>query len=151
MAKSSKARESAVTDLLAAMGQLMRRLRTEARSGELSWSQLAILARLESGMMTTADLARAEAMTPQSMGTALAQMEKLGLVKRKAHPSDGRQILFELTAAGIEGRYKFRQARRAWLLSAVAGLDREEQQRLFSATDVIKRLADSRSARNAFD
>jgi DNA-binding MarR family transcriptional regulator len=115
----------------------------EARSGELSWSQLAIMARLEAGAMTTADLARAEAMKPQSMGTALAQMEEEGLVRRKAHPTDGRQILYELTPAGIEGRYKSRQAKRAWLLAAISQLGREEQQRLFAATDVIKRLAET--------
>jgi DNA-binding MarR family transcriptional regulator len=137
------AQETAVTDLLAAMGQLVRRLRTESRSGELSWSQLVIMARLEAGPMTTADLARVEAMKPQSMGTALAQMEEEGLVRRKAHPTDGRQILYELTPAGIEGRYKSRLAKRAWLLAAISGLGRDEQQRLFAATDVIKRLAES--------
>lgn len=143
MTKAIQAQETAVTELLAAMGQLMRRLRTEARSGELSLSQLSIMGRLETGPMTTADLARAEAMKPQSMGTALAQMEEEGLVRRKAHPTDGRQILYELTQAGIEGRFKSRLAKRAWLLARIGGLGRDEQQRLFAATDVIKRLADS--------
>ena len=135
--------EANVIELLAAMGQLVRRLRTEARSGEMSWSQLAIMGRLEAGPMTTADLARAEAMKPQSMGTALAQMEEEGLVRRKSHPTDGRQILYELTPAGIEGRYKSRQAKRAWLLGRIGNLGRDEQQQLFAATDIIKRLADS--------
>src|SRR3984957_14093302 len=108
MVKPNPAPEASVTELLAAMGQLVRRLRTEGRSGELSWSQLAIMARLEAGPATTADLARAEAMKPQSMGTALAKMEEEGLVRRKAHPTDGRQILYEPTPAGIEGRYKSR-------------------------------------------
>ena len=143
MAKTIQAQEAAVIELLAAMGQLVRRLRTEAHSGELSWSQLAIMGRLETGPMTTADLARAEAMKPQSMGTALAQMEEEGLVRRKAHPTDGRQILYELTPAGIEGRYKSRLAKRAWLLARVEGLGREEQQKLFAATSLIKRLAES--------
>jgi DNA-binding MarR family transcriptional regulator len=143
MAKPMQAQETDVIELLAAMGQLVRRLRIEARSGELSWSQLAIMARLEAGPMTTADLARAEAMKPQSMGTALAQMEEEGLVRRKAHPTDGRQILYELTAAGVEGRYKSRLAKRAWLLAHINDLDRDAQQKLFAATDVIRRLAES--------
>jgi len=143
MEKLAKANEAAVTELLAVMGQLVRRLRAEAKSGELSWTQVAITARLEAGPMTTADLARAESMKPQSMGASLAQMEEEGLVRRKAHPTDGRQILYELTAAGIEGRYKSRLAKRQWLLSAIAKLDREEQGTLFAATDVIKRLAES--------
>ena len=143
MAKSIQSQEAAVTELFGAMGQLVRRLRAEVRSGGLSLSQVAIMSRLEAGAMTTADLARAEAMKPQSMGTALAQMEEEGLVRRKAHPTDGRQILYELTPAGIEGRHKSRLAKRAWLLAAVGELSRDEQQKLFAAIDVIKRLAES--------
>jgi DNA-binding MarR family transcriptional regulator len=141
MAKVTKADEEAVAELLAAMGQLVRRLRAE--SDELSWSQVAIMVRLEAGAMTTADLARAEGMKPQSMGASLAQMEEEGLVRRKAHPTDGRQILFELTPAGVEGRYRRRLAKREWLLSAIAKLDRDEQKTLFAATDVIKHIAES--------
>ena len=143
MGKATKLDETAVAGLLTAMGQLVRRLRAEANSGELSWSQIAIMARLEPGPMTTADLARAESMKPQSMGAALAQMEEEGLVKRQAHPTDGRQILFALTAAGLEGRYKSRLAKREWLLAAIAKLDKTEQQKLFSAVDVIRHLAES--------
>src|SRR5580692_11447316 len=143
MAKPLQAQEADVVELLAAMGQLVRRLRAEAKSGELSWSQAAIMARLETGAMTTADLARAEGMKPQSMGASLAMMEEEGLVRRKAHPTDGRQILFELTPAGIEGRYRQRLAKREWLLSAIAKLDKDEQKTLFAATDVIKHIAES--------
>jgi DNA-binding MarR family transcriptional regulator len=143
MAKLRKADETAVNDLLAAMGQLVRRLRAEAKSGELNLTQVAITARLDSGPMTTADLARAESMKPQSMGACLSQLEEEGIVKRKAHPTDGRQILYELTAAGIEGRYKSRLAKREWLLSAITKLKKGEQQSLFAAIDVIKRLAES--------
>jgi len=133
MAKVTKADEEAVAKLLAAMGQLVRRLRAESRSGELSWSQGMIMARLDGGAMTTADLA----------GASLAVMEEDGLVRRKAHPTDGRQILFELTPAGIEGRYRQRLAKREWLLSAIAKLDKDEQKTLFAATDVIKHIAES--------
>jgi len=143
MAKFTPTQEEAVAELLAAMGSLVRRLRAEAGSGELSLTQSAIMARLEPGAMTTADLARAEAMKPQSMGTALAQMEEEGLVRRKAHPTDGRQILYESTAMGREARRKNRLAKREWLLSAMVGLDRQQQQLLLSATGVIKRLAES--------
>jgi DNA-binding MarR family transcriptional regulator len=143
MTRSSKVKEASVAELLAAMGQLVRRLRAESKPGELSWSQVAIMARLEAGPMTTADLARSESMKPQSMGASLALMEEEGWVRRKAHPTDGRQILYELTAAGIAGRHTSRVAKREWLLSAIAKLDNDEQQKLFAATDVIKRLAES--------
>ena len=143
MPRSAKPNEADVAELLAAMGQLVRRLRNEAKSGEISWSQMSIMARLDAGPMTTADLARAENMKPQSMGASLAQMEEDGLVKRQAHPTDGRQILFALTPAGIEGRYRSRLAKREWLLASIAKLAPEEQQALLAAIPVVRHLAES--------
>ncbi len=136
--------ETAVTELSLAIGQLVRRLRMEANPGELTWSQTATLARLEkAGAMTTADLARSEHVKPQSMGTTLADLEQEGLVQRRPHPTDGRQVLFALTAEGIEARRKRHIAKRAWLLDAVVKLDATEQQTLVSAAALIKRLAES--------
>ena len=136
--------DAAVIELSQAIGQLVRRVRAELNPGELSWTQLATLARLEKvGWMTTADLARAELVKPQSMGAALADLEQGGLVQRQAHPTDGRQVLFGLTAAGVEVRRKRRIAKQEWLRAAMAQLDPDELQALIAATVLIKRLGDS--------
>jgi len=112
--------------------------------GELSWSQNATLARLEkAGAMTTADLARSEFVKPQSMGTTLADLEQAGLVQRRPHPTDGRQVLFALTAAGAEARRKRSLARREWLLAAMERLDPADRQTLLAAAALIKQLAES--------
>jgi DNA-binding MarR family transcriptional regulator len=136
--------EPAVAELSLAIGQLVRRLRMEANPGELNWSQIGTLARLDKvGAMTTADLARAEFVKPQSMGTTLADLEQAGLVQRRPHPTDGRQVLFELTAEGVEARRQRNMAKREWLLAAMARLDPAEQQTLIAAAALIKRLAES--------
>lgn len=136
--------ETAATELSLAIGQLARRLRTEVNPGELSWSQNATLARLEkAGAMTTADLARSEFVKPQSMGTTLADLEQAGLVQRRPHPTDGRQVLFALTAAGTEARRKRSLARREWLLAAMERLDPADRQTLLAAAALIKQLAES--------
>jgi DNA-binding MarR family transcriptional regulator len=136
--------EPAVSELSLAIGKLVRRLRKEANPGELTLSQTTTLARLDrSGGMTTADLARAEFVKPQSMGTTLADLEQEGLVQRRPHPTDGRQVLFELTAAGVEARRKRNLAKREWLLAAMEQLDPAEQKTLFAAAALIKRLAES--------
>jgi DNA-binding MarR family transcriptional regulator len=136
--------ETAVTELSLAIGKLVRRLRTEANPGELTLSQLATLARLEkAGAMTTADLARSERVKPQSMGTTLADLEQEGLVRRRPHPTDGRQVLFELTAGGIEARRQRHTAKRAWLMAGVERLEPAEQQSLIAAAALIRRLAES--------
>jgi DNA-binding MarR family transcriptional regulator len=136
--------ESAVAELSLAIGQLVRRLRVEANPGELTWSQIATLARLDNaGAMTTADLARSEFVKPQSMGTTRADLEQAGLVQRRPHPTDGRQVLFALTAEGTEARRQRNLAKREWLLAAMARLDPAEQQTLLVAAALIKRLAES--------
>lgn len=136
--------EPVVAELSLAIGQLVRRLRTEANPDELTWSQLAVLARLDrTGPMTTADLARAEFVKPQSMGTTLADLEQAKLVQRRPHPTDGRQILFELTIHGTEARRQRTAAKREWLLAAMTKLDPAEQRTLVAAAALIKRLAES--------
>ncbi len=127
-----------------AAGQLTRRLRAESASRELTWSQLAVIARLDrDGPATSAELARAEAVKPQSMGTTLATLEEEGMVERRPHPTDGRQILFALTAKGERVRRGAVLASRAWFEAAFAKLDRAEQEILFAALPLIRRLGES--------
>ena len=141
MKENRKNLEIAVTELLSVTGQLTRRLRAVSNTRELTWSQVAIMARLEeAGPMTTADLARAESVKPQSMGGTLAAMEEEGLVERQPHPTDGRQILYALTDEGREARTKVSLAKREWLLAAIAQLSRSEQKTLLAAVDIIRRF-----------
>lgn len=136
--------EQAVTGLLLVTGQLTRRLRAETNLRELTWSQVAIMARLDgAGPMTTADLARAESVKPQTMGGTLAYMEEVGLVERHPHPTDGRQVLFALTAEGVEARRQTRIAKEAWLLRAMGKLNPDEQQTLIAAIALIQRLGEA--------
>jgi DNA-binding MarR family transcriptional regulator len=136
--------ETVVADLTLAMGQFLRRLRTEANPSELNLSQMGVVARLEQiGPMTTADLARAESMKPQSMGTVLASLEQEGLVQRQPHPTDGRQVLFVLTERGLEERRQRRIAKRDWLVAAAAKLDPADLQSLAAAIPLIRRIGES--------
>jgi DNA-binding MarR family transcriptional regulator len=141
MKENRKNLEIAVTELLSVTGQLTRRLRAVSNTRELTWSQVAIMARLEeAGPLTTADLARAESVKPQSMGGTLAAMEEEGLVERQPHPTDGRQILYALTDEGRQARKKVSLAKREWLLAAIAQLSRGEQKTLLAAVDIIRRF-----------
>ena len=131
-------------DLMSALGLLVRRLRVEGPSNDLSWTERLVVSRLaKGGPATIAELARAEGMKPQSMGTTVAALEKLGLVARKPHPTDGRQMNIELSAKGAALRKSTKDAKLAWLLRAIAQLDPEQQQTLFAAGAIIKRLAES--------
>lgn len=136
--------DTVAADLTLAIGQLLRRLRSEANPGELNLSQASALARLaREGPTTTADLARAESMKPQSMKAILASLEEEGCVERKPHPTDGRQILFALTPKGLEERRRRTAAKREWLVEALARFDRAEIQTLAAAIPLIRRLGDT--------
>ncbi|HEX3984812.1 MAG TPA: MarR family transcriptional regulator [Acidisoma sp.] len=136
--------EIAVEDLLRATGLLLRRLRAESNPNELTWSESAALARLDKqGPLTTADLARAESVKPQSMGAVLASLEQGGLVERRPHPTDRRQVLFALTEQGQATRHKTQLLKRQWISAAMANLDESGQETLIAAAALIKRLAES--------
>lgn len=136
--------ESSAAELMQSVGVLLRRVRAEAGSEGLSWSQAVAMGRLDrAGPMTTAELARAEMVKPQSMGTLLAELEQEGLVRRQPHPTDGRQILFSLTDAGVAARRQRQQAKLAWLAAAIARFDPEEQRTLLAAVGLVKRLGES--------
>ena len=135
--------DAAVGEFTQAVGLLVRRVRAAAASHELSLTEDSVLGRLErDGPMTTAELARAESVKPQSMGTTVAGLEERGLVGRKAHPTDGRQLMISLTAKGFELRMTAREAKRGWLAQAVAQLEEEDRETLFRAGEIIRKLAE---------
>jgi DNA-binding MarR family transcriptional regulator len=142
-----KALDLDVADFMQSLGVLVRRVRAAAASHELSLSELAVLRRLANdGPATTAELARAESMKPQSMGTTIAALEERGLVERKAHPTDGRQMNILLTAKGAALRSSIKAAKRTWLSQAIAKLDDEERETLFKAAEIIKQLAEGQDS-----
>lgn len=131
-------------DLTAWISRLLRRLRTEANPTELALSQMGVLSRLEqNGPMTTADLARAELMKPQSMGVILGSLEQEGLVERQPHPTDRRQILFVLTDADVAVRTRHRAMKRDWLVGALGALKPAELEALVAAVAIIRQMGDS--------
>jgi DNA-binding MarR family transcriptional regulator len=137
--------EADAHELMQALGVLLRRIRGEAAGREgPSWSQAAAMARLDkTGPMTTAELARAERVKPQSMGALLAELEQDGLVRREPHPTDGRRILFSLTDAGVRERRRRQVAKLAWLTAAIDRFDVDEQRTLVAAIELVKRLGTS--------
>src|SRR6201986_4882936 len=68
---------------------IVRRLRSTAGPGNLTWSQEAALLRLETaGPQTISQLARAEGTRSQSMGAIVAALEGQGLVDRSSDADD---------------------------------------------------------------
>jgi DNA-binding MarR family transcriptional regulator len=135
--------DEAVVDFSHSIGLLVRRSRAVATSDELSWTETGVLKRLAcNGPLTTADLARAQGMRPQSMRAVLASLEQLGMVQRRPHASDGRQVNIELTAKGAAAQRRAGDAKRTWMAQAIAQLSVQDQQTLFEAGNILKRLVE---------
>jgi DNA-binding MarR family transcriptional regulator len=138
-----KTLDTAVIDLMQSIGVLLRRVRAASGSHELSLTEASVMGRLaKDGPATTADLARAEGMKPQSMGTTIAALEEMGMVERKPHPTDGRQVNIGLTAKGAAVRKSAKDAKQTWLMQAISQLDESERETLFKAGEIIRRLAE---------
>jgi len=134
--------DRAVDDLLLSVGLLLRRVRAETNRRGLTWSQTAVMSRLEkSGPLTVAELARLEGVKPQSMGATIGGLEHEGLVQRRPHPTDGRQMLVGLSAEGQAARRETGLAKRDWLRAGLADLRPDERRVLIEAAGLLRRLA----------
>jgi DNA-binding MarR family transcriptional regulator len=131
-------------EIRALVGKLKRRLREQGGPQDLTPSQMSVLHRLEKeGPATASGLARAEAMRPQSMSTAVAQLEAAGLVSGSPDPNDGRQTLLSLTDSCRQWLREGRAARQDWLTRAIqARLSSAEQAALAGTLGLLERLAD---------
>ena len=127
------------------IGLLLRRMRQIPTDDELTLSESAALARLDRGGPTTAaTLARAEQISPQSMGATLASLESRGLIERAADPDDGRRVILSATDAGLQVLRERRNARTDELARALSsGFSPEELEQLVAAGPLLERLAQS--------
>jgi DNA-binding MarR family transcriptional regulator len=131
--------------LLASVGQLVRRVRQLPSDGALTMPERSALARLDrDGPATSAELARAAQISPQSMGTTVAALSERGLVERQSDPADGRRVVLSITRAGLKLLGSTRSTRSQQLSVALAGdFTPAELKRLMAATPLIERLARS--------
>ena len=78
------------------------------------------------GPTTSGELAAAEKVKPPSMTRTVGCLEELGLVTRRPHDTDGRQVVVELTDAAREVIEIDRVRRDAWLAQRLDELEPEE-------------------------
>jgi DNA-binding MarR family transcriptional regulator len=130
------------SELRVVLGRLVRRLRAEYR---FSLTHAAVLGRLDrDGPMSTAGLAAAERVRPQSMGQILVELEHQGLIARRPDETDGRRILLDLTAEGHRALEEERRRREGWLAETIEhSFSAEEQELLARAVELLSKLSDT--------
>jgi DNA-binding MarR family transcriptional regulator len=124
--------------------RLNRRMRAQRANSSVTISQLAAMSTLDfHGPLTPGELAAHEKVQPPSMTRVLAGLEELGLVGRKPHPTDGRQVIVQLTGAGKQLCRDEVRMREAWLSRRVAELEPEDREVLRRAVEVINAMVES--------
>lgn len=126
-------------DLRSAVLQLARRIRQERSDEAITLSEYAVLGALSKyGQMTPRQLADHEQIQPPSMTRTLTNLTAKGYVSKSEHPTDRRQVLVELTAAGDDIVKETRKRRTAWLSRRLAKLEPEQRAVLADAARIMR-------------
>jgi len=124
------------------IGLCIRQLRQLQAEGELSLSEASALKRLDrNGLTTVTELAQAEQISVQSMGTTLRALEARGFVKRRPHPSDGRRVFLQSQIRHESAGRQAQRAGRAAGKGLSTGFSPLERRQLMIAAPLIERLA----------
>jgi len=122
--------------------RLSRRMRQERPVDGLTASQLATLASLERhGPLAAGELANVERVSAPSMTRIIGALAVAGLVDRRPHPSDGRQILVAISDNGRSLLARDRRLRDEWLTTRLDELTPEQLEVLEQALPLLDRLA----------
>ena len=138
--KSDVGLVSALRSSTLRLSRQIRRQRVEGH--DLTANQLGVLGALgKHDAMTIGELAAHEQVKPPSMTRIVSNMEEAGLVVRRPHETDKRQIVVELTDAALELISANRRRRDEWLQMKLKKLTPEERDILRKAAPVLERLA----------
>jgi DNA-binding MarR family transcriptional regulator len=148
-AAQSRSDAGLATALRISVSRLARRLRVEriaqgSIAQALSDTQLAALAALERhATMSPGELAEHEKVQPPSMTRVIAALEERRLVTRMPHPTDKRQVVLTVTAAGRDLVHQTRRLREAWLAKRLLELTPQERATLRAAAPILEKLSQS--------
>jgi DNA-binding MarR family transcriptional regulator len=131
------------SELRLSVMRLRRRLAGERHpDNPLSMGQLALLGALyRNGDQTVGELAALERVQPPSMTRTVNCLADGGYVERRAHDTDGRQVVVALTESGRSVLLADRARRDEWLARRLAELSADDRDALRRATPILQRLA----------
>jgi DNA-binding MarR family transcriptional regulator len=141
---STTATTELASELRVSLMRITRRLRVERPDQGLTLTQLAVLGTLDRhGALTLGELAAHEKVQPPSMTRTTAALEAAGLVTRVTDPADRRQVMVQMSRAGLSLLYDDRRRREAWLAERLEQLTAEERELLHEVAPLLDRLAQS--------
>jgi DNA-binding MarR family transcriptional regulator len=121
----------------AAIHLLRRARRSDPLTGATP-AQLSALSVLMSGPKTLGDLAAAEQVRAPTISRLAAEMERVGLIRRRGDPNDARVARVEMTAKGRRMLGKGRELRIADIEGRVRRLDPAQVDALERAVGIVE-------------
>jgi DNA-binding MarR family transcriptional regulator len=133
------------SELRLSVMRLRRRLAAERHpDNALSIGAMAVLGCLfRKGDLPVGELAASERVQPPSMTRTVNGLEEGGFVVRRAHETDGRQVVVAITDLGRTTVLADRARRDAWLACRLKDLTPDERDTLRRAAPLLERLATS--------
>lgn len=132
--------DTLATELRLACLRIARRVRYESTL-EIAPHLYSVLIHVEKGTHSPRALAETEQVSAPSMTRTLNALDAAGLVVRTPHPSDGRQVLVELTDAGRSLIARTRASRDSWMTRRIDALDETERALLEAALPALAKVA----------
>jgi len=151
MTDASKQNHVEVADRLhsAAIDLLRNAAKPDVLSGQGPARLSALSVLVFGGPRTLGQLAAAERVKPPTMSRIVAGLKRAGLARIQADPKDARKIHISVTAKGERLLQEARRRRILVLAETLAGLDAGELDTLIRAAELIEKLLQKASARNA--
>lgn len=126
-----------------ALLRLTRLVRNQRVDMSVTLTQLSAMNTLQKfGPMSARELAAHERVQPPSMSKVLASLEEQGFVLREVHPSDRRQAVLAITAAGEGLLDDERRSRDAWLSRRLETLTAPEIALVQRVLPILDKLAE---------
>src|SRR3954452_16070576 len=133
------------SELRLSVMRLRRRLSNERHpDNPLSMGAMAVLGCLfRNGDLPIGELAAHARVQPPSMTRTVNALEEGGYVSRRAHETDGRQVVVVLSERGRTTLLADRARRDAWLARRLRGLTPDERDILRRAAPLLEQLANA--------
>jgi DNA-binding MarR family transcriptional regulator len=129
-----------VSSRLFGYAAVLNRLLVAELGGELSRTELGVLATVDRGPRRITELAGLERLAQPTMTLLVKRLEQQGLVKRERQADDGRVVLVTLTAAGKVELEDYRAQASAALSAHLAELPDAQVEALVAATETLSEL-----------
>lgn len=141
-----------VSRLRVALGRISRQVDRQTSGGELTKTQFSILTTaVRRGPIRAAEMAEIETLNPTMLSRLIGKMEAAGLLRRSAHPDDGRAVVVSATPEGIALHAELRDKRTRLFAEYLGQLPEADTRDLLAALPALEALGERmcRQARTA--